>query len=84
MKTRTNIAQAAIKNECQALTLPAVIQRLTTEKALVDAEISATPTDGLFNAKGWELINREQELHTTLTVLQRMTQTPMQIAEPCH
>lgn len=73
-----------MKNECQALTLPAVIQRLTAEKALVEAEISTTPTDGLFNARGWQLINREQELHTTLTVLRAITCPPVQIVEPTH
>lgn len=73
-----------MKNECHALTLPAVIKRLTAEKALVEAEIATTPTDGLFNAKGWQLINREQELHTTLQVLRALTCPPVQIAEPSH
>ena len=73
-----------MKNECQALTLPAVIQRLTTEQAQVSAELSRMPADAWLNARGRALANREQELHITLDVLQRLTQQPAQITEPTH
>lgn len=65
-------------------TLAQIIKRLKSEVALVNAELKTTPTDALFNAPGWELINREQELHTTLTVLERMTAQPKQIQEPAN
>jgi len=64
--------------------LAQVIKRLKAEEALVNAELKTTPTDALFNVRGWELINREQELHTTLSVLERMTQQPKAIEEPTH
>ncbi|MEZ2739132.1 MULTISPECIES: hypothetical protein [Comamonas] len=84
MQTQQVQAQAAMKNECQALTLPAVIQRLTTEQAQVSAELSRMPADAWLNARGRALANREQELFTTLTVLRDMTKATFQIAEPSH
>lgn len=80
----TTPALAAIKTECQALTLPAIIRRLTAEQALVSAELSRLPADAWFNVRGRALANREQELFTTLHVLRDMTQATFQIAEPSH
>lgn len=77
-------ATAAIKTECQAPTLPAVIQRLAAEQALVTAELATLPPDAWLNVRGRALANREQELHITLDVLQRLTQQPAQITEPTH
>lgn len=71
-----------MKNECHAPALPEVLRRLRAEKALVTAELSTMPPDAWLNVRGRALANREQELHTTLDVLQRMTQQPAQIAEP--
>lgn len=68
VKPKNMQATTAIKTECQAPTLPAVIQRLAAEHAQVAAELA----------------NREQELHITLDVLQRLTQQPAQITEPTH
>lgn len=84
MQYQTTQAQDAHKSECQMPSLAQVIKRLKAEAAMVNAELKSTPTDSLFNARGWHLINREQELHTTLTVLEGMTQQPKTIEEPTH
>lgn len=84
MQIQATQALGAHKSECQMPSLAQVIKRLKAEAALVNAELKTTPTDSLFNARGWDLINREQELHTTLTVLERMTQQPIAIEEPTH
>lgn len=71
-----------MKNECHAPALPEVLRRLRAEKALVTAELSTMPPDAWLNVRGRALANREQELHTTLTVLRELTCQPVQIAEP--
>ena len=42
------------------------------------------PPDAWLKVRGRALANREQELHITLDVLQRLTQQPAQITEPTH
>lgn len=84
MKTIGVQAKAAIKSECVGLTLPRILKRLEGEKAMVNAELSAMPPDELFGAKAARLFNREQELHTTLTVLKDMGVPLAQIAEPAN
>lgn len=84
MNTQQQQAQPAIKSVCSAPTLPTVIQRLAAEKALIDAELQTMAPDAWLNARGRKLINREQELHTTLIVLAHMAQQPVQIQEPSH
>ena len=85
MNTQQQQAQPAMKTECNAPTLPAVIHRLTAEKALIDAELKTMTPDAWLVARGRKLINREQELHTTLSVLKHMVALPsVQIQEPTH
>lgn len=74
----------APKTDCRMMSLEQVMKKLTAEKALLNAELKAMQTDSLFNANGWDLINREQELHTTLGVLERLVNLPLQIQEPTH
>ena len=74
MKTMNTQAPAAIKNECCALTLPAVIQQLAAEQTKVAAELGRLPADAWLSNHGRALANREQELFTTLNVLRDMTQ----------
>lgn len=64
--------------------LAQVIKRLKAEVAMVNAELQTMPPDAWLNVRGRNLANREQELHITLDVLQRMTQLPVQIQEPTH
>lgn len=64
--------------------LAQVIKRLKAEAAMVNAELQTMPPDAWLNVRGRNLANREQELHITLDVLQRMTQLPVQIQEPTH
>lgn len=63
-------------------TLEQVIKRLKAEKAMVEAALNRMPADVWFNVRGRELMNREQELHITLGVLERLTTPPKQIEEP--
>lgn len=74
----------AHKSDCRMMTLEQVVKKLTAEKALLNAELKTMQPDSLFNANGWEVINREQELHTTLSVLERLANQPLQIQEPTH
>lgn len=53
-------------------TLEQVIKRLKAEKAMVEAALNRMPADAWFNVRGRELMNREQELQTTLTVLKEI------------
>jgi len=62
------------------MTLDQVVKKLTAEKALLTAELKAMQPDSMFNANGWEVINREQELHTTLSVLERLEPPPASAA----
>lgn len=82
MQRLTNQALHAIKSECHMPTLEQVIKRLKAEKAMVEAELNRMPADSWFNVRGRELMNREQELHVTLGVLERLTTPPKQIEEP--
>lgn len=84
MKPANQELKAAIKPGCRMMTLEQVVKKLTAEKALLTAELKAMQPDSLFNANGWEVINREQELHTTLSVLERLANLPLQIQEPTH
>lgn len=84
MNTKQQQAQPAIKNECAAPNYMQVVKRLQAEKALVTAELSTMTPDAWLNVHGRALANREQELHTTLDVLTRMTQHPLQIQEPTY
>lgn len=82
MQMQCTQAVAAIKTECAAITLPKLIQRLTAECEQVAAEVNAMEPDAWLNARGRALLNREQELNTTLVVLWGLTQQPVQIEEP--
>lgn len=84
METNSMQPLNAPKSECQMPTLAQILQRLKAEMAMVTAELSAMPADAWLNVRGRALANREQELHTTLDVLQRMTQLPVQIQEPAR
>lgn len=77
-------AQTAIKNACTAPTLPHLIKSLQKEKSTITAELERMTPDAWLNVRGRALANREQELHTTLTVLQELVSAPMQITEPTH
>lgn len=72
MQRPTNQALHAIKSECYMPTLEQVIKRLKAEKAMVEAALNRMPADAWFNVRGRELMNREQELQTTLTVLKEI------------
>lgn len=72
MQRPTNQALHAIKSECHMPTLEQVIKRLKAEKAMVEAALNRMPADVWFNVRGRELMNREQELQTTLTVLKEI------------
>lgn len=72
MQRPTNQALHAIKSECHMPTLEQVIKRLKAEKAMVEAALNRMPADAWFNVRGRELMNREQELQTTLTVLKEI------------
>ncbi|MBD9530613.1 hypothetical protein IB233_03065 [Comamonas sp. CMM01] len=69
---------------CGAPTLPAVVARLSAEHAQVDAELGAMKVSEWESPRCKALVNREQELRTTLTVLRGLTQQPMQITEPAQ
>ena len=84
VKPKNMQATTAIKTECQAPTLPTVIQRLAAEHTQVATELATMPPDAWLNVRGRALANREQELHITLDVLQRLAQQPAQITEPTH
>ena len=77
-------AQEAIKNECKAPTLPYLIKYFQKEKSAIEAELSRMPADAWFNVRARGLMNREQELHTTLNVLRELANAPIQITEPTH
>lgn len=49
---------------------------------MIEAELNLMTADHRFNVRGRELMNREQELHVTLGVLERLTTQPKQIEEP--
>lgn len=82
MQTQSTCAPAAIKAECTAPTLPYLIKFLTKEQIQIASELNAMEPDAWLNARGRALTNREQELHTTLSVLRGLGQQPMQIQEP--
>ena len=67
---------------CGAPTLPVVIKRLVQEQIQVASELNSMEPDAWLNARGRALDNREQELHTTLSVLRGLGQQPVQIQEP--
>lgn len=69
---------------CGAPTLPEVIARLSAEHAKVDAELGAMKVSEWESPRCKALVNREQELRTTLTVLHGLTQQPVQITEPAQ
>lgn len=75
-------AQTAIKNECKAPSLPCLIKYFQKEKSTIEAELNRMPADAWFNVRARQLMNREQELHTTLNVLRELANAPIQIAEP--
>ena len=67
---------------CAAPSLQQVIQRLKDEKAQVNAALGVAPFCEWGTPAVRALCNREQELHTTLGVLENLGAQPMQIAEP--
>lgn len=81
MKNQELQALAAMKTEVGAMTLPCILKRLQREKALVDDELNQMPADSWFNVRGRELMNREQELFTTLRVLEGLAAAPMQVTQ---
>lgn len=83
-ESQTMKAQTAIKNACTAPTLPYLIKYLAKEKQTITAELERMPPDAWLNVRGRALANREQELHTTLAVLQELATAPVQISEPSH
>lgn len=87
MKTQQKQALSAIKNECNPMTLPCILQRLRREKTLVEAELAQMPPDAWLNVRGRALANREQELYITLQVLEGLAKAPLHVApitEPAH
>lgn len=82
MQTQCTQAIEAINAECTAITLPKLIQRITAECEQVAAEVNAMAPDAWLNAHGRALLNREQELNTTLVVLWDLAWQQMRIAEP--
>lgn len=70
------------QSKCSALTLPEILSLLTDEKQQVTDELNTMPPDAWLNVRSRELANREQELHTTLNVLQGLTRRPVSINEP--
>ena len=81
MKNQELQALAAMKTEVSAMTLPCILKRLQREKALVDDELNQMPADSWFNVRARELMNRDQELFTTMRVLERLTTPPKQTLE---
>jgi len=77
-------AQQATNNECKAPTLPYLIKYFQKEKSAIEVELQRMPADTWFNVRARELMNREQELHSTLNVLRELVNTPIQISEPTH
>lgn len=59
------------------------VSHTLSPSATPDPSVNLTP-DAWLNVRGRALANREQELHTTLTVLQELVSAPMQITEPTH
>ena len=83
MQTQVDHAQAAHKFECHMPNLKQVIERLAAEKDLVSSALGCMPYEKWPSTRCRELCNREQELHTTLDVLRRMTASQLQeIQEP--
>lgn len=58
----------------EKITLHQTINTLREEKASINAELSRLPAEQWLSKRGRELANREQELHITLGVLQRMVE----------
>lgn len=56
------------------VTLSNVISILHEEKNGINAELSRLPAEQWLSKRGRELANREQELHITLGVLQRVVE----------
>lgn len=77
-------AQQVIKNECKAPTLPYLIKYFQKEKSAIEVELQRMPADAWFNVRARELMNREQELHTTLNILRELVNAPIHISEPNH
>lgn len=57
------------------ITLSKAISTLREEKNRINAELSRLPAEQWLSKRGRELANREQELHITLGVLNRMMET---------
>lgn len=64
-------APAAIKKD-SPLTLAQAIGLLREEHTRINKEMAALPAAQWLEPHGQQLANREQELHTTLNVLQRL------------
>ena len=63
-------------------TLLVLIERLKQEQIQIASELNSMEPDAWLNVQGSALVFREQELHTTLRVLQGLVQQPLQIEEP--
>lgn len=71
MNNSTNTVQTAIKKDSY-MTLAEAICQLREEHASINRELSHLSADQWLDAHGQKLANREQELHTTLGVLERL------------
>ena len=58
----------------EKITLHQTINTLREEKASINSELSRLPAEQWLSKRGRELANREQELHITLGVLQRVVE----------
>lgn len=73
MQDQYKQAHDALKNEAPFHpALAMVIERVNRERLTVMAEIAALPEDQCITSNGRSLINKEQELHTTLSVLRSL------------
>lgn len=81
MQTQTNTAHEASQKHCTAPSLSEVIHRLKEEKEQICVELRATPARDWNSPRFRELGNREDELHVTLGVLQRLGFQPLFAAE---
>lgn len=72
MNNQTSAAQGAIQKQSASVTLVQAIGLLREEKNSINQELAALPAAQWLEPHGQQLANREQELHITIDVLERM------------
>lgn len=72
MNQQTSKAQGAIQKQSASVTLVQAIGLLREEKNSINQELAALPAAQWLEPHGQQLANREQELHITIDVLERM------------